>query len=184
LRSMTERNALIWRDAAHCAHADPLPLGWSWLPDPRAAPGRGGRWSAMSGRRYLKPPWGQRHIANRLVPLFRPSLVSRLTVPGRRTGARGRSRWPSSNTRASDTSSPTAGRATGCGTSAPRVAEFSDRDAGAIRSRSRRSPCGELRLRRGTCCRRGLCDTLRAKQVPAADARLSRACVAALRSWR
>jgi deazaflavin-dependent oxidoreductase (nitroreductase family) len=40
----------------------------------------------MSGRRYLKPPWGQRHIANRLVPLFRPSLVQRLTVPGRRTG--------------------------------------------------------------------------------------------------
>ena len=39
----------------------------------------------MSGR-YLRPPWGQRHIANRLVPLLRPSLVSRLTVPGRRTG--------------------------------------------------------------------------------------------------
>lgn len=40
----------------------------------------------MSGRRYLKPPWGQRQIANRLVPLLRPSIVSRLTVPGRRTG--------------------------------------------------------------------------------------------------
>jgi len=40
----------------------------------------------MSERRYLKPPWGQRNIANRLVPLFRPSLVQRLTVQGRRTG--------------------------------------------------------------------------------------------------
>ncbi len=40
----------------------------------------------MSGRRYLRPPWGQRQIANRLVPLLRPSIASRLTVPGRRTG--------------------------------------------------------------------------------------------------
>jgi deazaflavin-dependent oxidoreductase (nitroreductase family) len=40
----------------------------------------------MSGRRYLKPPWGQRHIGNRLAPLFRPSLVSKLTVAGRRSG--------------------------------------------------------------------------------------------------
>ena len=36
--------------------------------------------SSMSDRRYLKPPWGQRHIANRLVPLFRSSIVSKLTT--------------------------------------------------------------------------------------------------------
>lgn len=40
----------------------------------------------MSTRRYLKPPWGQRHIGNRLAPLFRPSMISKLSVPGRRTG--------------------------------------------------------------------------------------------------
>jgi deazaflavin-dependent oxidoreductase (nitroreductase family) len=40
----------------------------------------------MNHRVYLKPPWGQRQIANRLVPLFRPSLVSRLSVRGRRSG--------------------------------------------------------------------------------------------------
>lgn len=40
----------------------------------------------MSDRRYLKPPWAQRQIANRLVSLFRRSMVSKLTVPGRRTG--------------------------------------------------------------------------------------------------
>jgi deazaflavin-dependent oxidoreductase (nitroreductase family) len=39
----------------------------------------------MSDRRYLKPPWGQRHIGNRLAPLFRPSLISKLSVRGRRT---------------------------------------------------------------------------------------------------
>jgi deazaflavin-dependent oxidoreductase (nitroreductase family) len=38
------------------------------------------------GRRYLKPPWMQRHIGNRLAPLFRRSLISKLSVPGRRTG--------------------------------------------------------------------------------------------------
>jgi EmrB/QacA subfamily drug resistance transporter len=40
----------------------------------------------MRGRRYLKPPWMQRYVGNRLAPLFRPSLVWRLSVPGRRTG--------------------------------------------------------------------------------------------------
>jgi deazaflavin-dependent oxidoreductase (nitroreductase family) len=40
----------------------------------------------MSDRRYLRPPWGQRHIGNRLAPLFRPSLISKLTVRGRRSG--------------------------------------------------------------------------------------------------
>jgi hypothetical protein len=37
-------------------------------------------------RRYLKPRWMQRHVGNRLAPLFRPSLVSKLSVPGRRSG--------------------------------------------------------------------------------------------------
>jgi deazaflavin-dependent oxidoreductase (nitroreductase family) len=40
----------------------------------------------MSDRRYLKPPWMQRHVANRLVPLFRRSLISKLSVRGRRSG--------------------------------------------------------------------------------------------------
>jgi deazaflavin-dependent oxidoreductase (nitroreductase family) len=40
----------------------------------------------VSGRRYLKPPWMQRHVGNRLAPLFRPSLLSKLSVRGRRTG--------------------------------------------------------------------------------------------------
>ena len=39
----------------------------------------------MSGR-YLKPPWMQRKVGNRIAPLFRPSLISKLSVPGRRTG--------------------------------------------------------------------------------------------------
>jgi hypothetical protein len=40
----------------------------------------------MSDRRYLKPPWMQPHVGNRLAPLFRPSLVSKLSMEGRRTG--------------------------------------------------------------------------------------------------
>ncbi|HEY3718490.1 MAG TPA: nitroreductase/quinone reductase family protein [Jatrophihabitantaceae bacterium] len=36
--------------------------------------------------RYLKPPWMQRHVGNRLAPLFQPSLLSRLSVPGRSSG--------------------------------------------------------------------------------------------------
>ena len=40
----------------------------------------------MSSRRYLKPPWGQRHIGNRLAPLFQRKLISKLSVPGRRSG--------------------------------------------------------------------------------------------------
>lgn len=40
----------------------------------------------MTARVYLKPPWMQRHIANRLVPLFQRSMLSRLTVKGRRSG--------------------------------------------------------------------------------------------------
>lgn len=40
----------------------------------------------MTTRVYLKPPWAQRHIANRLVPLFQRSMISRLTVRGRHSG--------------------------------------------------------------------------------------------------
>jgi hypothetical protein len=40
----------------------------------------------VSGRRYLRPPWGQRHIGNRLALLFRPSLISKLSVRDRRSG--------------------------------------------------------------------------------------------------
>jgi F420H(2)-dependent quinone reductase len=40
----------------------------------------------MTRRRYLKPPWMQRHVGNRLAALFRPSLVCKLSVPGRRSG--------------------------------------------------------------------------------------------------
>jgi F420H(2)-dependent quinone reductase len=39
----------------------------------------------VTERRYLKPPWMQRHVGNRLAPLFRPSLLSKLSVRGRRT---------------------------------------------------------------------------------------------------
>ncbi len=35
---------------------------------------------------YLKPPWMQRHVGNRLAPLFQPSMISKLSVPGRRSG--------------------------------------------------------------------------------------------------
>jgi deazaflavin-dependent oxidoreductase (nitroreductase family) len=37
-------------------------------------------------RGYIRPPWTQRQIANRLVPRFRPDIISLLSVPGRRTG--------------------------------------------------------------------------------------------------
>jgi deazaflavin-dependent oxidoreductase (nitroreductase family) len=40
----------------------------------------------MAERRYIKPPWGQRQIANRLVPLFQPKIISKLSVRGRRSG--------------------------------------------------------------------------------------------------
>jgi deazaflavin-dependent oxidoreductase (nitroreductase family) len=39
----------------------------------------------MSGA-YLKPPWMQRKVGNRIAPLFRRSLISKLSVRGRRTG--------------------------------------------------------------------------------------------------
>ena len=40
----------------------------------------------MTERRYLKPPWMQRTVGNRLAPLFKPSVVGKLSVPGRRSG--------------------------------------------------------------------------------------------------
>jgi hypothetical protein len=40
----------------------------------------------VSERRSLRPPWMQRHVGNRLAPLFRPALLSKLSVRGRRTG--------------------------------------------------------------------------------------------------
>jgi deazaflavin-dependent oxidoreductase (nitroreductase family) len=40
----------------------------------------------MSDRRYLKPPWMQRHVGNRLSVLFQPSLISKLSVRGRISG--------------------------------------------------------------------------------------------------
>jgi deazaflavin-dependent oxidoreductase (nitroreductase family) len=40
----------------------------------------------MSERRFLRPSWGQRHIGNRLAPLFQRSLLSKLSVRGRKSG--------------------------------------------------------------------------------------------------
>jgi deazaflavin-dependent oxidoreductase (nitroreductase family) len=40
----------------------------------------------MSERRYLKPPWMQRHVGNRLAPLFRGAMISKLSMPGRSSG--------------------------------------------------------------------------------------------------
>lgn len=40
----------------------------------------------MTDRTYLRPPWMQRHVGNRLAPLFGRSVVSRLAVRGRRSG--------------------------------------------------------------------------------------------------
>ena len=40
----------------------------------------------MTNRTYLKPPWMQRHVGNRLAALFGRSMVSRLSVHGRHSG--------------------------------------------------------------------------------------------------
>ena len=42
-------------------------------------------WASMSDRRYLKPPWMQRHVGNRMAWLFGRSRLSKLTVIGRRS---------------------------------------------------------------------------------------------------
>jgi deazaflavin-dependent oxidoreductase (nitroreductase family) len=39
----------------------------------------------MSTRTYLRPPWRQRHIGNRLAPVFQRKLLSKLSVRGRRS---------------------------------------------------------------------------------------------------
>ena len=40
----------------------------------------------MNTSRYIKPPFMQRHVGNRMSVLFRPSLLSKLSVRGRRSG--------------------------------------------------------------------------------------------------
>ncbi|MGE5287105.1 MAG: nitroreductase/quinone reductase family protein [Micromonosporaceae bacterium] len=40
----------------------------------------------MSERVYLRPPWFARVVGNRMAAFFRPSLVSHLSVQGRRSG--------------------------------------------------------------------------------------------------
>jgi hypothetical protein len=40
----------------------------------------------MSERTYLKPTWFARVAGSRMAARFRPSIVSRLSVPGRRSG--------------------------------------------------------------------------------------------------
>jgi deazaflavin-dependent oxidoreductase (nitroreductase family) len=40
----------------------------------------------MNDRRYIKPPWMQRHVGNRMSVLFKPSLISKLSVRGRHSG--------------------------------------------------------------------------------------------------
>jgi deazaflavin-dependent oxidoreductase (nitroreductase family) len=40
----------------------------------------------MSNRHYLKPPLMQRVVGNRMSVLFGPSVISKLTVRGRRSG--------------------------------------------------------------------------------------------------
>jgi deazaflavin-dependent oxidoreductase (nitroreductase family) len=40
----------------------------------------------MTERRYLRPPWMQRHIGNRMAWLFGRSRLSKLSVVGRRSG--------------------------------------------------------------------------------------------------
>lgn len=42
----------------------------------------------MTGRRYIKPSWMQRNVGNFMAALFRPSLVVKLSVPGRHSGHR------------------------------------------------------------------------------------------------
>jgi deazaflavin-dependent oxidoreductase (nitroreductase family) len=41
---------------------------------------------SMTGRRYLKPPWMQQHVGNRMAWLFGRSRLSKLSVIGRQSG--------------------------------------------------------------------------------------------------
>ncbi|MQY36843.1 hypothetical protein SRB17_48450 [Streptomyces sp. RB17] len=40
----------------------------------------------MSTRQYVRPPWAARVIGSRMARLFKPDVVSLLSVPGRTTG--------------------------------------------------------------------------------------------------
>ncbi|MFE2431692.1 nitroreductase/quinone reductase family protein [Streptomyces sp. NPDC059373] len=40
----------------------------------------------MTARHYLRPPWAARVIGGRMARLFKPQVVSLLSVPGRSTG--------------------------------------------------------------------------------------------------
>src|SRR3954466_509391 len=40
----------------------------------------------MTDRAYVRPPWAARVIGGRMARLFKPSVVSLLSVPGRTTG--------------------------------------------------------------------------------------------------
>jgi deazaflavin-dependent oxidoreductase (nitroreductase family) len=40
----------------------------------------------MTGRKYVRPPWAARVIGGRMARLFKPQVVSALSVPGRTTG--------------------------------------------------------------------------------------------------
>jgi hypothetical protein len=40
----------------------------------------------MTSKPYLRPPWAARTIGSRMARLFRPSIVSLLSVPGRTSG--------------------------------------------------------------------------------------------------
>ena len=41
----------------------------------------------MNGRKYVRPPWAARVIGGRMARLFKPQVVSLLSVPGRTTGS-------------------------------------------------------------------------------------------------
>jgi deazaflavin-dependent oxidoreductase (nitroreductase family) len=40
----------------------------------------------MTTRKYLRPPWMQRHVGNRISVRFGPPFIRRLSVPGRHSG--------------------------------------------------------------------------------------------------
>lgn len=40
----------------------------------------------MASKPYLRPPWAARTIGSRMARLFRPSMISLLSVPGRTSG--------------------------------------------------------------------------------------------------
>ena len=54
----------------------------------RSAPSTEQATPALSASRYRRPPWVARAIGGRMARLFRPSVVVRLSVPGRTSGTR------------------------------------------------------------------------------------------------